>query len=293
MSTGEGEVLVAAFAPPVVAREGGKGDGSTWSAAASPRFVTSSAAVNDCPRLRAPGTTNFVIASAARDCTVAGCEDTGAAARGAPEFASAPDAPPLTVSVPVAVPFSASDHLNVADPPPGMSTGGEKSFVVAAAPPVAAICGGSGFGTTPRAVTWPRLTTVIAASNDWPRLTPAGSATDRTTSHAGSSTAAVTVETGPVDSAAAGSFASWPDTVAESASVPAAVPFSVNVQVNVALSPARSVSASIDVEVDAAGPSCAFTAGSEGTTRSAAASPVFVTESEAENVCPRLMRAGS
>src|SRR4051812_12416793 len=108
--------------------------------------------------------------------------------------------------------------------------------VVAFAPPVFDRVGGLGEGSTPFAVAWPLLVTVICAWNVWPRLRLAGSVKVEIWGLGGvCPVMGWGVEEAPVT--ARPELASVPAAPAVKAIVPAPVPFSVYVQVKVAVAP--------------------------------------------------------
>src|SRR5438067_2501920 len=101
-----------------------------------PPFVTVKETVKVSPG-KAPGGATRVADSAAGVWTSSGFDDTDGAETVSPEFASLPEAPKATCSVPGAVPFSTSDVEYVAVSPGAMSREGGRAPIDAAAPPVA------------------------------------------------------------------------------------------------------------------------------------------------------------
>src|SRR5262245_57121726 len=169
MLTAVSAVAVVAFAPPVGVRVGGLGEGSTPFAVAWPLLVTVIWAWNVWPRLTLAGTVKAVTWSAAGTSTGAVLELSEAALAAAPELASVPAAPEARRSVPVPVPSSVYVQVKVALPPPGMVAGRRVVLVVAEAPPVVVSVGGLGEGSTPEALAWPLLATVMLAVKVCPR----------------------------------------------------------------------------------------------------------------------------
>src|SRR4051812_17090744 len=215
--------------------------GLTFSAVASPWFVTTTVVVKRCVRViddgparttteRSGGVITFVVA------------DTAVVNSWAEVFASVPVAVPSECRLPDPVPFSVAGKLKVPLWPAARSGPETPGGQVPCNPGIGAVVtdidaswteaaptmvteSESGLGLTQRAVAPPLLTTVALTPNTCPRLTAAGTLTLDTTRSAGSWTASAAD-----GSAAARSgsplFASVPEAEAEKTREPALVPFS-------------------------------------------------------------------
>ena len=178
--------------------------------------------------------------------------------------------------------------MKVAVAPLAMVAGVSVVAVAALAEPVRASVGGSGEGSTPEAVAWPSLRTVMITLKPCPRLSDGGTVRLVTVSCGGDCTAAV-LEVLEAALTAAPELASVPVAPAASASVPGPAPFSVNVQVKVAVAPPAMAAGVSGVEVVAFAPPVPETLGGlgEGSTPLAVACPSLRTVMLAVKVCPR------
>ena len=195
--------------------------------------------------------------------------------------------------MPVPVPFSRYCQVKVVLVPAASVLGLKVVAVVAPAPPVVAMAGMAGEGSTLVMGTALVFCTVMLASNVCPRVSVAGTVKAVMTSAPGTCTLAV-LELAEGAVRAAPELASVPVAPVESVMVPGAVPFSVQLQVKMAVAPPAMVAGVGIPTQPALAPPVPATAGGvgEGTTLLAVASPVLVTTAVAVKICPREMVPG-